>query len=344
MVLPASSAEFYRSNQRITAELLAAAAQIWGDQPPADFDAWFAAHVDELLELVVLSQTRAVELASGYLDDVLVEQDIDAPPQAEPNFEPLIGVAGDGRPLDSLMYGAVIHSRHAISVAPQVNPASIQAGWAQSGSAALMVRLQTVVADTSRVATSLATIARPRIGYVRMLNPPSCSRCVVLAGRTYGAANAFDRHPGCDCRHIPSEEDAADARTDPAEYFDRLSAADQDKAFTVAGAQAIRDGADVAQVVNARRGVQGLAPASGRVTAAEAAAIRRRAPARGIASQATSEGTTRRGWAYRALRSGPGPTPPQRLMPEAIYQAAGEDRERAFALLVRHGYLLAMSQ
>src|SRR5690606_23965723 len=33
--------------------------------------------------------------------------------------------------------------------------------------------------------------------YVRMLTPPSCSRCTVLAGRWYRKNAGFARHPGC---------------------------------------------------------------------------------------------------------------------------------------------------
>lgn len=44
------------------------------------------------------------------------------------------------------------------------------------------------------------------------------------------------------------------AFTGPGDYFESLDRAEQDKIFTKAGAQAIRDRADINQVVNARRG------------------------------------------------------------------------------------------
>lgn len=177
----------------------------------------------------------------------------------------------------------------------------------------------TILSDTARAAESAALVPREFVeGYVRMLNPPSCSRCVVLAGRFYRWNDGFDRHPLCDCRHIPaSEAIAGDLRLNPSAYFDSLSLADQDKTFTAAGARAIRDGADITQVVNARRGMQ-------------VAQVGRRDVLVSL------EGTTRRGLASRA-RTGRNRAP--RLMPESIYANAA-DRADAIRLLRLNGFIL----
>ncbi|SCF39390.1 hypothetical protein GA0070563_11115 [Micromonospora carbonacea] len=107
----------------------------------------------------------------------------------------------------------------------------------------------------------------------------------------------------CDCVHIPAREDSADdLRTDPKKYFASLSAAEQDRLFTVGGAEAIRAGADIAQVVNARKGMY---EAGGR--------------------QFTRTGTRRR--------------KRPRLMPEQILREAGGDRAEALRLLKLHNYL-----
>jgi hypothetical protein len=79
-----------------------------------------------------------------------------------------------------------------------------------------------------------------------------------------------------------------------------MDAAEQDRVFGKGGAQAIRDGADMAKVVNARRG---MVTAEGRLFTTEAA----------------------------------GRTP--RLMPEQIYRDAAS-REDAIRLLRRFGYIL----
>lgn len=338
MAVPPAASAFYREQRRVARRAMVPAARVWGDVAPDDFDAWFATHADELTGLLVIAQTETISQSLDYVGTVLSQQRAAVTPEVDPDPTGLVGVAGDGRPLRSLLYGAVISTRRAITKTPEPDNQAFQSiAWQESGLPALLVRMQTVIADTSRAATSLGTIARPGVGYTRMLVGSSCSRCVVLAGRTYGSATPFLRHPGCDCRHIPTREAQLPDRTvDPDEYFRSLTPAEQDAKFTKAGAQAIRDGADVAQVVNARRGA-GLDYAAGHLTAAEAAAIR---TGRGVlrARAVTTEGTTRRGLAYRALRAGDGTTPPQRLMPEAIYQAAGEDRDEALRLLRLHGY------
>src|SRR5690606_6290429 len=92
--------------------------------------------------------------------------------------------------------------------------------------------------------------------YVRMVvGRHTCGRCVILAGKIYRTAEAFDRHPECDCEHIPVAENVAgDLTTSPGDYFDSLS--DEELAATLgskANAEAYRDGVDVNQLINAYR-------------------------------------------------------------------------------------------
>lgn len=190
---------------------------------------------------------------------------------------------------------------------------------------------------TSQVAITTQTVVTT---YVRMLTRPSCARCVILAGREYRWSDGFARHPNCDCVHVPKAqtEGVDDVRTDPRGYFDSLTEAQQDATFGRANAQAIRDGADMNQVVNVStkrgRAQQGLYEfeSNGKLT------------------QATWEGTTvREGRAGRrmALESGQldGRTPfpferanAPRLTPKAIYEQAGS-REEALELLRKYGYI-----
>ena len=152
----------------------------------------------------------------------------------------------------------------------------------------------------------------------------------VLAGRRYEWNTGFRRHPKCDCIHIPAAEDApGDLVTDPKRAFEAMDAAEQDRVFGKAGAQAIRDGADMGKVVNARRGMT------------TASVYGRDVPI-------TTEGTTVRGDFGRARRDGPliqrpgqsvRSTARVRLMPEQIYLEAAGDRDEAVRLLRRFGYL-----
>ena len=122
----------------------------------------------------------------------------------------------------------------------------------------------------------------------------------------------------CDCKHIPAVEDVAgDLTTNPYEYFNSLSKEDQDKFFGVANSRAIREGADLNQVVNAttRKGALFTADDGKRYT---------------------REGSTRRGFAGRRAPKGGRllrPTPGQ------IYKDAKGRREEAVRLLREFGYL-----
>lgn len=118
--------------------------------------------------------------------------------------------------------------------------------------------------------------------------------------------------------------------TNPSRFFDSLSAAEQDRVFTRAGAEAIRAGADISQVVNARRGMQS-ASAFGRevLVTTEGTTVRGQA---GRRLGAREEGRRREGARYRsAVRI--------RLMPEQILAEAGGNRDEAVRLLRVHGYL-----
>lgn len=109
-----------------------------------------------------------------------------------------------------------------------------------------------LIADAGRTAQSVDLATRPAVtGYVRSLNPPSCSRCAVLAGRVYRYSTGFQRHPRCDCLMTPTSEAVGKSlvTTPGLDQIHGLSAADR---------QAVEDGADLGQVVNVRRKQSGL--------------------------------------------------------------------------------------
>lgn len=176
------------------------------------------------------------------------------------------------------------------------------------------------VADAGRTASQTEFVARPDWqNYVRMLNPPSCPRCAILAGRIYRDLDAFQRHPGCDCVMVPVRdwESAHDAGlvVSARDAFEQ----GQIRGLSKADEQAIRDGADISQVVNAAQGT------------ATADVFGRRA-------KTTTSSTTKRAAWRRA-----NPTRLVRLRPEAIYQIVdaeyGGDHEQAVRLLRIYGYI-----
>lgn len=333
-----SAAEHHRAQQHIVATALIAAHKA-------------ARRGSAVVAAVVTAyQLAAAREATQAVPQMLAEQGVKAPPAGMVALASLAGIASDGRPLDTL--------------------------FAQASNAyALGLMVSTQVRDAARVAAGVETAIRPALeGYVRVLNPPSCSRCAVLAGKIATWDVGYERHPGCDCYSIPIKSMEA-ARSEgllmhPKDYFDTLPTAaeldakyphmtvqqrrhagiySQEDIFTKAGAEAIRDGADPGQVVNARRGMK---------------------PAQlyGHDVLLTTEGTTKSGLAFKALQRGRGGTEtlrqaeelatrltrkgPElrrihrtrarspRLMPETIYQLANGDRKEAIRLLKAHGFVL----
>jgi len=321
------SAERYAADQR--AEIAAAVSAVrrqWRRMTP-EFDVSWQSIEPSMVAIAATAQRRVAQGAAEYVPAVLAEtgQTRAVAPFAAVSWEPLIGVAGDGRPVDSLLYGAVTLAKTEVGGGASPLQALGRSGqW-------LTLTVGTLLSDTGRQSESLAMGVRPVGGYMRMLNPPSCSRCVVLAGKWYRKNQGFARHPGCDCRHIPSSESVAgDLTVSPQAYFDSLSKAEQDRIFTNAGAEAIRNDANIGQVVNARRGM-------------------RTAQIGGRDVLITTEGTTRRGVAYRAMntdratdvrRAGQRYSSARRprLMPETIQQVA-TDRADYLRLLAANGYL-----
>lgn len=315
--LPRSAESYGLAQRREIAAALLLVRRYWR-QMTSDFDTSWIQIEAPLAAAVTASQARLAAGALAYVPAVLEEtgQARAVAPFASTSAAPLVGAAGDGRAVRSLLYGAVTNAKTLVGqgVAPAV-ALTRSRSW-------LTMATGTVLSDTGRQAESLAMGVRPVSGYVRMLNPPSCSRCAVLAGRWYRKSVGFQRHPGCDCRHIPASESLAGELTvDTRAYFDSLDGVEQERIFTVDGAAAIREGADINQVVNARRGM--TTSQSGRLVRD------------GNGLYSTTEGTTRRGYARAVTGRERGFT---RLMPESIAQIA-TDRDDYLRLLRINGYL-----
>jgi len=297
----------------------------------SDFDASYARLEPALLAVLFSAQERVADGAFAYVPDVLG----DAAP--EPVYASagsrFVGVAGDGLPVASLAYGAVVQAKIAVSQGLDVAEALAKGGHH------LTLASGTLLSDTGRSAEKVSGGARRVKLWTRMLNPPSCGRCVILAGKRSRHAEAFNRHPGCDCRNVPSSEDTGDdARTDPKAYLDGLSHDEQDRVLgSKANGQAFRDGADMNQIINAYRRKGAVRPAQ----------------IHGMNIKYTTEGTTRRGHAYwqmsqaqyireqSVFRDGSKykRLKAPRLMPETIYSTA-QDPADAKRLLKLYGWIV----
>lgn len=308
--------------QRLQVLAVAAGRRAWRGVDVNHISESWADALGDLSPVVTGAQFNAALHGSTYSAMTLAQQGVYVPPVEFTDPHAFPGYASDGRGLSGLLYSPATSAKSAIAAGAEPVAAL------KSGRAALDRILSTVVSDAGRQAAGADVVQRTGVGYVRMLNPPSCSRCVILAGRFYRWNAGFQRHPGCDCVHVASaagsKQGARDEGLidDPYEYFKSLDEAEQDRIFTKAGAQAIRDGADISQVVNARRGMT----ANGNFTV---------------------EGTSRRGHAAQGLKRGQ-----RRMTPESIYEDAarfggrteGERRQYALERLREHGYIVPEGQ
>lgn len=248
----------------------------------------------------------------------------------QPDPRQWVGVDGAGYDTLDTMWGAVVAGKQAVKrgmdeqIALKIIENEIQQ------------RARTILADTARSSSSMAARGRYYTATcVRALTPPSCGRCVILAGKPSGS-KAFERHPRCDCIAVYAARMPKGACADPREYLDGLD--DRQLARTLgskANARAYKDGADLNALVNAYRKKGGI----------------RTAQVYDRTIKYTTESTTRRGFASRRMidsgyakafvahggRSMRVDRP--RLMPETIYQIAGDDHDKALRLLHDYGWL-----
>jgi hypothetical protein len=210
-----SALDQYRQQQRITALGLRQARKV----APTGLQA--------VARVIATYQVAAIALAVGSTEDVIAEQGIKAPPVAQ------VGAA-------SLLTGST-----ATRLLEIVDTA-----------AAFDRLVSTLIQDAGRTAAVVDIASRPALtGYVRSLNPPSCSRCAVLAGRVYRYSDGFQRHPGCDC--IMSATTTGQGPflvTDPTDLLE----SGQIRGLSKGDMEALDNGADLGRVVNVRRKQAGL--------------------------------------------------------------------------------------
>jgi hypothetical protein len=270
------------------------------------------------------AMVRMDGLSSDYLEQA-----------ARVDARSLSGVAADGRTLDSLLYLPVIRTKTLIGGGLTVQEAML------AGQAQLLRMAASEVADAGRGAAGVAMVANRSVtGYVRTVRSGACARCAILAGRWYRWNADFQRHKRCQCYGTPATEARPGRRTNPMSFFNGLSRAEQDRRFTIGGAEAIRNGADIYKVVNAGRSTVTL-------------------DAYGKKVVATLEGTTRRGEFFQQMRREAEQRTGQRfargradveqglprfhlktprLTPSEILRLS-EDRDELIGMLKRFGYL-----
>lgn len=324
-MLPTLSERAQQRQHRLAARSVGKARALWPLVDVDDLDGTWPRFSATAIKTLSGAQRDAAAAGVAYVE-AAADADGISPAELSPVPDAFAGYASDGRSLETLMVLPLVDVKERIA-AGQTPSSAMSSGW-------IRVRriFDTQVLDAARIAAGVGVTAhRDYSGYVRQLGGAGCPRCAILAGKFYRWNSGFARHVHCKCVHVPTttaqwraSEDTI--RNSPRTYFDSLSQAEQDRLFTQAGAQAIRDGADINQVVNARRGMY---VAGGR--------------------RFTREGTTLRGLAGRRLTSGGAASQKTggrytrvkipRLTPEQIYRDAEGKRDEAIRLLIRFGYL-----
>lgn len=307
----------------------------------------------EIVDAAVAGQLSVAQVAQAYIAAQIAAQGGMSVAQAMllPQTIPaaFAGLAPGGGALESLLYLPAIGVQRRLAAGLPPEDAMI------GGLVDMSMYVSTAIADAARSADQVAMAAHPQcVAYVRVVRLPACSRCIVLAGQMYTRSEGFLRHPRCDCQTLPLREHEWPDVPGPRALFDQLDKEQQQRTFTVAGARAIREGGDIGQVVNARRGMS-TATIGGRDVQVTDEGITRRgiagarlitgdptrltAPRTGGDTRVVSEWMRRTSTGRQQLVRLRGARAP-RLMPEEIFRVADGDRDEELRLLRRHGYIV----
>jgi hypothetical protein len=289
-----------------------------------------------LLQMLVGAQEKAAAQSEPFM--AAVDDHYGVSSTAGVNPEAFAGMTDNGVGLDS----AVIYSSQVMF--DQITRGLAPDQVLSTGRNFVTQIGRTAVMDMGREADRVQMFARPEYKkWVRQIGPGACSRCIQLAGIA-SWQKAFARHPNCHCVAVPAAESFDGAiETSPRAYFDQLSRAEQDKRFTKAGAEVIREGADISRVVNARRGALGIKygpriiPEPGKRSMLPRNIGTQDKPIMVYETVELTGKRARRQFSYGTLdRRLPKGT---RLMPETILKIAKGDRARLNDLLRHYGYL-----
>lgn len=313
-----SDAERYAAVTAIDLILLDELLLAWALLDMRNAQASFVADVlPKLLVQTSLAQQRAASVAIRYALTQAFSQGLTKAPKI--SAQAFSGTAADGYGLVGRMSEPLIRTFEMATMG--ASPAQAKAGGARLLSSIGITETH----DAARAAEFTAIAGNAEVaGYIRVVEPGACSRCILLAGKFYKWNSGFRRHPRCRCFH--KLQTTTTEGQDPMEVFNSLSREEQDRRFTPASAQAIRDGADIYQVVNARMGMDEVTVGGRKVKATSAGTSPKSytsAVRRAIAQE--------RGDRYRRQ---------PRLVPEEIVKQAKGDRAMTRRLLISNGYIV----
>lgn len=315
-----------------------------------ELDAGWAVQEQGIVAVVTAAQVTAARQSVPYTNKVsaLSGADVERSGVIAESFG---GVTREGREVGPELYSSVALTKRMVGQGFGVGRAF------EAGAALMSILAANLVQDMGRAADATVATATGYKYSVRVISAGACSRCAILAG-VKGYRVSFERHPRCKCSSVPlmdSDDAPKGFHRSPEEYFESLSKAEQDRVFTKAGAEAIREGADPLKVVNARRGAAGIGYSSNplyphriQVGRMQKTVIGRSADGSPVFGYSTIEGTTKRGsYGASSLRSGDQfvkttgrvtRTQRIRLMPETIISLTDDPAMRRL-LLRDAGYI-----
>ncbi|MEU6709995.1 hypothetical protein ABZ897_00835 [Nonomuraea sp. NPDC046802] len=294
----------YQAQQQIVRATAEEVQSLWAELAAASVIKQWMDLLAQVVTLLTGGQMKAARLAMPYLRATTREQGSTTRLSKVVDPRAFAGRAADGRDLSALLMQPALRTARLVAQGADDQEAL------KSGLASLVRIVATEIPDAGRTAVGAGIVANRRFTtYIRMLKLPSCGRCIVLAGRQYAWSEGFERHPDCDCYHLPVVHDGTGALPGetPKQVFEGLTREQQDQAFGKAAAEAIRSGGDISRIVNARR-AGAVYTAGGR--------------------EFTHAGT--KGRRQREAR----PTP------EQIMRDNADDRVAAIEQLARYGYIL----
>ncbi len=316
----------------------------WQRNMSNDFDASWARIAPEITALATAGQVAAATGASPFLARTARADAITDPSAGNVATSSFGGVDDSGRSIDGLMYGSVTSAKTAIGAGAGLQGALV------IGATFLAAMMHTAVLDAGRASDLTGMTSRSYTHYIRVVSSGACSRCAILAGIA-SAQTAFLRHPRCRCTAAPEKDFDKPTKSkysSPDDYFQSLSTAEQNRVFTNAGADAIRAGGQIEDIVSARQGAAGIdysrailsprtLPNSGRRLARSV--IGRDAVGQPIYGYTTTYSTTRRGNFAKQGRIATGTYAQRiRLMPETVV-ALTDDVALRQVLLRDAGYI-----
>ena len=190
--IPNAAQDQYAHIQSLQLVALKSARRSWGGVDPNRIsETWLPKVRRDLTPVVTAAQINAATAGSDYSAMTLAQQGTYSAPTAYVDPRAFGGYAADGRSLETMLDAPAYRAKQLIGSGVSVPEAM------SKSSDFLDVLIASTITDAARQSASVDIATRPSVGYTRMLNPPSCSRCTILAGRFYRWNKGFRRHPSC---------------------------------------------------------------------------------------------------------------------------------------------------